>query len=124
MKQKLKGYEVIMGLIGAYCELQERSTVLLKDRSDLYKAVYSLCNKYPNIVGPFMFKWRGGECTSDDVDLCIRNLEDSKRLQCLNRDLVEFQGTDVMKEEYEKEVKPRLKRLSLFDDFQQIAPNI
>lgn len=117
MNDTLKGYEVLTGIIGMLAESTGKETVRLKDRSTLYQCVYDLCRQYPEKIFPFEFCRRSGELVSSDVDLCLRNLEDSARLRCQNPDLVVFERTATMQSEFKNAVRPRLEALGVLDSF-------
>lgn len=113
MSEKLKAYEVIGGLLGACMEQTQENKLPLLNRTALYACVRTLCMDKPDKIFPFEFRQRAGRWTSPEVDLTIRNLEDSKRLECLNPDLVDFRWTSVGAREYKEKIKPRLERLGV-----------
>jgi len=123
MSEKLKPYEVIGGLLGV-CMERKAGTISLPDRTKLYQCVRDLCLEKRDIIFPFEFRRRSGKWTSPDVDLGIRNLEDSKRLECLNPSLVDFRWTSLGVEEYENELKPKLAGLDLLNAFEKHADQL
>jgi hypothetical protein len=119
MYSKLKAYEVLVGLIGAYVELKGTKIIKLKDRSKLYNCIYEICKEKKDIIFNFEFSRRSGELVSPDIDLCIRNLEDSGRLNCLNPDLVDFEETETLKKEYNNVVLPLLMKHDVYALFKE-----
>ena len=124
MSERLKAYEIIGGLLGACMEQTSENKLRLLDRTALYACVRDLWLDMPDKVFSFEFRKRAGRWTSSEVDLTIRNLEDSKRLECLNPDLVDFRWTSVGAKEYQEKIKPRLECSGLSTSIQKYAQRL
>jgi len=124
MEEKLAGYEVIAGLIGTYTEMKNTTEIHLSNRVKLYDAVRQLCQSNPEKMGSFRFRQRRGRYTSDDVDIVLRNLEDSELLECLNPDLVVFRQKNKFAEMYSIKIKPKIESMNLMQYFQTAAENL
>ncbi len=124
MSTKLKGHEVVSALLGVYIESTGNNLIRLKERTTFYECIYELCSSHPEEMFDFEFRRRSGFLTSPDVDLCIRNLEDSKDLICNNPDLVDFQCTKTMKNQYQEKLKPKLENLGLLAQFEEVGRKI
>ena len=117
----LKAHEVLTGVLGLMAEVSNSRELHLRDRRKLYECVRELCVTRPGDIFDFQFRNRSGELVSPDVDLCLRNLEDSERLRCLNPDLVDFEETDTKRKEFTESVRPRLEEMQLLDLFMEAS---
>lgn len=124
MTEPLKAYEVLIGVIGMLREKTGKNRLQLKDRSKLYQAVHDICCSSLDKVFEFEFSRRSGQLVSPDIDIILRNLEDSSRLVCYNPDLVDFQGTDVLYNDYDRCVKSRLVEMGLCDHFSNACAHL
>ena len=123
MNEKLAGYEIITAILGKYFEKKNTKEIHLKNRVKLYETVHKLYQAHPEKVGVFYFRKRRGRYTSDDVDIVLRNLEDSEFLECLNPELVVFRAKDAFYQ-YLPEINLKITKIGLETEINEAANNL
>jgi hypothetical protein len=120
IQKKLQTHEVLIGLLGVYKE--KNKTDHVAERSKLYKAIYGLCCSRKDGIFDMAFTKSPGEIVSSEVDLGLRNLSEYRMLK---RDHCSgyYRVTDILIQEYEKAVKPKLINLELFIHFESACDN-
>lgn len=112
-KEKLKTYEVLIGIFANY---GKKTFDRVKDEEKLHHAVYSLYKNNTDELTEMDFRKRSEMISSSDINISLLNLGFSK---CIINDYKAgtIELADRLFDRYNSEIKPKLISMSLLEQF-------